>query len=101
VDTNLGDIHAGMEVFGLDGKQIGTVGHVWLTPRDAMSPGETPPAEFSPSPVAHSFFEVQRSDAPLYVPFGAVTVLFPGENVTLDCTEHECLHLYRRKLSEV
>jgi len=33
----------------------------------------------------------------LYIPFSAIQVLFPGENVTLSCTREECREQYRSR----
>jgi len=114
---NGGDIRGGMDVFALDGQKIGTVQRVWLNATD-MWAGNTRTIEeasievqeparsaSAATRVRHetSYFAV-APDGPsesdprlLYVPFGAVHVLFPGETLTLDCVVAECTDRYRQK----
>lgn len=42
-----------------------------------------------------SYFTLEGDKGPFYVPFGAVTTLFPGQNVTIDCTTSECETRFR------
>lgn len=53
-------------------------------------------ATIAPAGGSTSYFVVKGEGGTFYVPFTAVMTLFPGENVTLDCTIKECAQQYRK-----
>ena len=102
---NAADIQEGMPVFGLDGEQIGLVAHVWLDvgePPDLQRLGHDAADGLIPiermtgtGSVRNGCFEIDAmkrngSSETMCVPFGAVQILFPGQNVTLMYEAHEC-----------
>ncbi len=111
--SNVGDVRGGMDVYTVDGERLGMVVDVLLSQWDADTPNvrgpitlSLPPgtmishvtdaARIAPTQAPTSYFTVAREDGAYYIPFGAITILFPGQNVTLDCTPEECAALYRR-----
>ena len=94
--THEGDVREGMEAVGLDGRSLGTVGAVWMeetmgeTPHD-FSLGMPPAGGVERS----GYFQVQGEAGDLYVPFEAIVILFPGQNVTVGSTTQECRERYR------
>lgn len=110
---NAADIREGMEVLGLDGRCIGRVTHVWLdlserpdsdldTLGHHAAQGLMPLEQVSgTASVEGGYFLVEPVEGemdgpPLYVPFGAVQILFPGQNVTLSWASDECRKQYGR-----
>jgi uncharacterized protein DUF2171 len=94
--TNEADVREGMEVIGLDGVSVGTVGAVWIKERvesKAHDLAEGMPPLSGPGHDGH--FLVRDQGKELYVPFDAIAILFPGQNLTLTCTAEECRNLYR------
>lgn len=106
---NAADIHTGMEVLGLDGRPVGEVAHVWLDIDDGQgrefsalahsaSQGLMPLEDVAGAVrVRGGWFLVPSGESDLYIPFNAVQILFPGQNVTLACSSRECTELYCRR----
>jgi hypothetical protein len=111
--NNLGDVRGGMDVYAVDGERLGMVVDVLLSqsdtntpdvrrpitlslPRDTMIAHDSDEAHIAPTPGRTSYFTVATEDTAYYVPFGAISILFPGQNVTLDCTLEECAAWYWR-----
>lgn len=55
--------------------------------------GEARPT-ISPMPGSSSYFSMRRDGETYRIPFDAVASVFPGQNVTLDCTREECVRRY-------
>jgi hypothetical protein len=115
---NAADIRTGMDVFGLDGRLIGSVVEVWLEvaePRDldagslghSAAHGLMPLGDVSGAVTAtDGYFSLESADQSepswrLFIPFSAVQILFPGQNVTLACSSEECRKKYGRVPREV
>lgn len=112
---NAADIQHGMEVLGLDGRQVGTVSRVWLDVFDGsafdvgtlghhLARGLMPLDQMSGTdPVRGGYFAVESdgNQGSLYVPFDAVQILFPGQNVTLSCSASECWMRFKQRPMEV
>lgn len=99
---NVGDIRAGMEVFGIDGAKLGTVAHAWVGDWHGCEQHD-----FSRGVLPSDIETVEKGDyflavdgaLELYVPFDAITILFPGENVTVSLTQAECRERFALKPS--
>ena len=58
---------------------------------------DTETATIGPTRASISYFVVEGEHGALFIPFTVVMTLFPGENVTLDCTLEECDQRYRER----
>jgi hypothetical protein len=111
VVSNIGDVRGGMDVYTADGDLLGMVVDVLLSRSDTDTPDvrgpitlSLPPdavivpdkARIAPTQGSTSYFTVAGEDDAYYVPFEAITILFPGQNVTLDSTVEECAARYHR-----
>jgi hypothetical protein len=94
--THEGDVREGMEAVGLDGESLGTVARVWIKEVIDATPHELargmPPAS---GEERSGYFLVQDRGEDLYVPFEAIFILFPGQNLTVGSTVEECRQRYR------
>jgi len=54
-------------------------------------------ATIGPTHASISYFVVEGEHGAFYIPFTVVITLFPGENVTLECTLEECGQRYRER----
>lgn len=54
-------------------------------------------ATIGPTRASISYFAVEGEHGALFIPFTVVITLFPGENVTLECTLEECEQRYRER----
>jgi hypothetical protein len=94
-----GDVREGMDVLGLDGTCVGTVGAVWLERDTEPSPHDLAggmPASTDAGRDGH--FLVLGGGDELVVPFEAIVILFPGQNLTIACTAEECRERYCAEL---
>ncbi len=93
--THEGDFREGMEVTGLDGTCLGTVGQVWIDHRsDPMSHDLSKGMPASVEADRDGYFLLRHEEDEFFVPFNAIVILFPGQNVTLGCTADECRERY-------
>jgi hypothetical protein len=107
---NVADIHGGMDVFALDGKRLGCVTRVWVDVEIGPTPGRLghllaegllPVEDVSGvRDVSGGYFLVdgsggEASGSSLYMPFEAVQILFPGQNVTMGWSAEECVARFR------
>jgi hypothetical protein len=95
VSTPAFTIQEGMEIFGADGKELGTVSHVVR---------HTPPDGLSDALDVESGYLIVDHKALLglaakhyYVPFAVVRDVAPADCVTLSCTKDECGQRYSSK----
>lgn len=86
---NMG-IEDGMKAYGSEGEQLGTVSRVWADVEEAPTASE-------------GYLQVNEGgflgigETRLYIPFGAVEEVIPGESVTVSCTKEQCADLYVTK----
>lgn len=86
---NMG-IDKGMAVYGIDGKDLGTISHVWTAIEET-------PTTF------HNYFKVDEGgflgigERVLYIPFEAVETVVSGESVAVNCSREQCIDLYSTK----
>jgi hypothetical protein len=91
--SNIGDIRAGMDVFGIDGISLGTVTHAWVRDNHLLYQHDFSQGVIPPDIDIHDkgeYFLVSGGEGHMYVPFDLVAILFPGENVTVSMTREEC-----------
>jgi hypothetical protein len=87
---NPGDIRAGMEVYALDGALLGRVYTVCEETNSLSGRSAGPASTAEPGRQETRYLVIKVDQQVLYIPFAAVTALFPGESVMLDCTADEC-----------
>jgi hypothetical protein len=91
--SNIGDIRAGMDVFGIDGISLGTVIHAWVRDNHLLHQHDFSQGVLPPDIDTHDkgeYFLVSGGEVEMYVSFDVVAILFPGENVTVSMTVEEC-----------
>lgn len=86
---NIG-IEKGMEVYGLDGEDLGKISHVWTDVE------ETPTSPQNYFVVSEGGF-LGIGERTLYVPFDAADAVIPGNSVTIGCSKEHCIDLYTVK----
>jgi hypothetical protein len=95
---NEGDVRQGMDAIGLDGVALGTIETVWVGDPPEMNPHTL--ADGMPATGGRDgHFYVRNEGDDLYIPFDAIAILFPGQNVTVSCTAGECRERYGKRPS--
>jgi hypothetical protein len=94
------DIAKGMQVYGTDGEQLGTVAEVYTaTPAQAEPAGP----EDATGAMSTLYIKVEQGGVlglgkkDLYIPFAALTEVAPGEALTVNGTKDECSDRYGNK----
>jgi hypothetical protein len=100
METTPSDIAKGMQVYGTDGEQLGTVAEVYTeTPAQAGAAGP----EDAAGGIGTLYVKVEQGGVlglgtkDLYIPFGALTEVVPGEALTVNGTKDECSDRYGNK----
>jgi ribosomal 30S subunit maturation factor RimM len=94
------DIAKGMQVYGTDGEQLGTVAEVYTgTPAEVEAAGSEDAADATGT----LYIKVEHGGVlglgakDLYIPFTAVTDVAAGETLTVNGTKDECSERYGNK----
>jgi Uncharacterized protein conserved in bacteria (DUF2171) len=100
METTPSDIAKGMQVFGTDGEQLGTVAEVYTeNPAQAEAAG----SEDAAGAMGTLYIKVEHGGVlglgtkDLYIPFAALTEVVPGEAVTVNGTKDECSERYGKR----
>ncbi|HEX8917504.1 MAG TPA: PRC-barrel domain-containing protein [Chloroflexota bacterium] len=83
-------IEPGMRVYVSDGEELGAISHVWTGLE------ETPASSLDYFKVTEGGF-LGIGETALYIPFSAVDTVVPGESVTVNCGQEECIHRFTTK----
>jgi hypothetical protein len=91
--SNIGDIRAGMDVFGIDGLSLGVVNHAWVRDNYLLHQHDDSQGVLPPDIDIHDkgeHFLVSGGERQMYMSFDVVAIVFLGENVTVSLTREEC-----------